>query len=166
MCHNARITWLSESTNSERGETPLENAHLSVFIQRTIVRVCSKAHLSVFIQRSFCPCLVERTFVRRMIDPTFVRVVPYICPSLTKRTSVRILSNQVRFTKQVCPDLCQIGCRQQFGQNTARIRITAATWRHSVRLDAMRSEGAACNHQLTQPSYATQHVSRTEQNSA
>jgi hypothetical protein len=66
-------------------------------------------YLSVFGRMYVCP---------RTIDRTFVRVVPYICPSLIKRTSVRILLNEVRFTKQICPDLWQIECRKQFGQNT------------------------------------------------
>ena len=135
MCYNACITWLSESTNTEREKSHWKTNICPPFIKRTFVRVSSKVYLSVFGRTNICPPFIKSTFVRvsskvylsvfgrtnvcpRMIDRTFVRVVPYICPSFIKHTSVRILSNEVRFTKQVCPDPCQIGRRKQFGQNT------------------------------------------------
>jgi hypothetical protein len=123
---------------------------LSVFFQ---LFVCS----CLFI---FCPCFFKSAFVRvyskvclSVFDrPTFVLVLPHICPPLTKRTSVRILSSEVRFTKQVCPYLGQTERRQQFAQNTPKFGSQHVTLcAHSVRPDSMRSEGAGRNHQLTQP---------------
>ena len=96
-------------------------------------------------------------------DPTFVRVLTYICP-VPYQTYVcpYFIKTKSRFTKQVCPAPCQIGRRQQFGPEHCRIQNTVPTWRHSVRPDTIRSESSVYNHQLTQPLHATHHISRTE----
>ena len=198
LCHNACITWLSESTNSERGKShgkkyicPLffksafvrfsSKVHSSAFLQKctrplffksAFVRFSSKVHSSAFLQKCIrplffkstfarvystyiCPCSAERTFCPRMIDRTFVRMAPYICPSLIKHTSVRILSNEVRFTKQVCPESL---VTSDFGQNTPEF----GPQRPLFGPTRCQVKDAVCNHQLTQPSYSTRHVSRTE----
>ena len=96
-------------------------------------------------------------------DPTFVRVLTYICP-VPYQTYVcpYFIKTKSRFTKQVCPAPCQIGRRQQFGPEHCRIQNTVPTWRHSVRPDTIRSESSVYNHQLTQPLQATHHIRRTE----